>query len=132
MKKKISALLALTLITASTACYATSYQSSLSIPGNSTHNGETRQYDAGNMRIGIQFNQLNEPDAPTNRMVVMLEKKKTFGHTEINRTDKDYPNRKFVTSEFGYQSQGEYRFSFSTQGYPRSGGNANFVVMGNF
>lgn len=111
--------------------FATTYTSTLSMPGNSTLNGSWRSYDAGTMKIGIKFNTLDVPTS-YNYMTVDLDKKNIIGYTTIGSITNSYPVNVQVNSNYGYQSAATYRFYFSTLGYPTSGGDANYVIMGDF
>ena len=83
------------------------------------------------MKIGMEFNQLYNPQN-ANTIFVGLEEKSGWFYNAVSSTEKNYPEDTLVTSNFGFQKNGTYRFNFCTYGYNMSGGTANYVIMGNY
>lgn len=132
MKKRVGVLfLVILLVSLLAVSFATSYSSTLRIGGNSTLEGEWRSYDAGTMKISIRFDSLDVPTS-SNNMTVALDKKNIIGYTQVGSFTSSYLKNNIVTSNYGYQSKDTYRFYFDTYGFPTSGGNAGYVMMGNF
>ena len=133
ISKKMGLLSILFLLVLSIAIvsFASSYSSTLSIPGNSTLNGSGRDYDAGTMKISINFDWLDVPTS-SNPMYVTLQKKNLLFYEGVESTLKNYPANSTVTSNFSYKASGNYRFYFDTLGFYTSGGYASYVQMGNF
>lgn len=127
-KKKIMILALALVCVLSNVVFATSYTSTLSISSNSTAYGSYRDYDSGSMSINIKFESTEDAAYNKVNMDVQLQKKTLFSYDVKGTTTKDYLVGNYVTSYFGSQTSGDYRFYFSTWGrYP--GGYADYVKM---